>query len=275
MLPLLLSLSLGATPKTLVLMPFQTAQVSKELSSFSAEHLAQVLNTRGFEVLTPQAVSSMLNLERQKQLLGCSEGAKSCLAELAGALGADAVLTGTMARLGQTFQIDVKILNALDGKSLALAHASARNEEDLVAALDEAATALVNQVNPVATVAPAPSVTSSERALGAAFWGPVIGGGAVAIAGGVTLGLAVSSVERLKSAPGDGEDPLSVSEAQRQLQTAGTLRTVGVVGLGVGVAAVLAGVIFGRPAEAAQTSVSVSLVPTHEGAMVGVSGALP
>lgn len=59
------------------------------------EHLAQQLTALGFTVVSAKQMGSLLGQERQKQLLGCSEESASCMAELAAALGSDAIVTGS------------------------------------------------------------------------------------------------------------------------------------------------------------------------------------
>lgn len=58
-------------------------------------------------VISMEEVRAMLDLEAQRQLVGCDEEA-SCLAEIAGALGADVLVTGTVARVGDEHIIGVK-----------------------------------------------------------------------------------------------------------------------------------------------------------------------
>ena len=266
MTSLLTAVLISATPHTLVLMPFQGAQIDPQLISFSSEHLAQSLNSNGFEVLTPQTVSTMLGLERQKQMLGCSDAATSCLAELSGALGADAVISGTMAKLGKAFHLDVRILNPADGKTLALGRAQASSEEKLIEALDAAAASLVLQLRPeAAPVAP-------KSGPGIAFWAPVIGGAVAAGTGAVLLGIAVDNVNALQK-PG-GDELLTLEAARNQLRSAELLRGIGIGLISAGALSIAAGALFGRNSEPPST-VQVTLVPTSGGAMVGVQGALP
>src|SRR5690242_11003681 len=64
------------------------------------EHFAQQLTALGFSVVTQKQIASLLGQERQKQLLGCATQSDSCIAELASALGSDAIITGSVAKLG-------------------------------------------------------------------------------------------------------------------------------------------------------------------------------
>jgi hypothetical protein len=67
--------------------------VIKVVNSF----LAKDLRDLGFQVITPTDIGAALGLERQKQILGCTES--SCLAEIGGAMGADYIVHGEMAAL--------------------------------------------------------------------------------------------------------------------------------------------------------------------------------
>jgi hypothetical protein len=60
--------------------------------------VAEVRKLRGLSVIGMDEVRAMLDLEAQKQLVGCADD--SCLAEIAAALGVDTVLVGSIARVG-------------------------------------------------------------------------------------------------------------------------------------------------------------------------------
>jgi TolB-like protein len=64
-----------------------------------------------FDVISSRDIQALLGLERQKQLLGCADDAQSCMAELSGALGARFVLTGSLARLGDAWQLTLSTLD--------------------------------------------------------------------------------------------------------------------------------------------------------------------
>jgi hypothetical protein len=59
---------------------------------------AELRKLERVSVIGMDEVKTMLDLEAQKQLAGCS--AESCLSEIAEALGADVVVTGSLARVG-------------------------------------------------------------------------------------------------------------------------------------------------------------------------------
>ena len=93
-----------------------TVDVPVEAASFYTEHLAQALARHGLLVMTPKQLEAVLGLERQKQLLGCAES--SCMVELANALGVDGLLLGEIGRFGERYQINLKIVSAIEGLNL-------------------------------------------------------------------------------------------------------------------------------------------------------------
>jgi hypothetical protein len=68
--------------------------------------VAEVRKLQRASVISLDEVKAMLELETEKQLAGCSEG--SCLAEIAEALGADALVTGGVVVVGEQVQVSWK-----------------------------------------------------------------------------------------------------------------------------------------------------------------------
>lgn len=129
-LPVLVSLAvcssaLAASPATKVaLVPLPVgAEVSDKAAAAMTEAIAgEIRRVPGVQLITQDEIASLLGLERQKQLLGCS--AESCMAELGGALGVDRLVTGTLNKLGETWMFSLK---ALDVKSVKLVANAQRN----------------------------------------------------------------------------------------------------------------------------------------------------
>src|SRR5688500_16256709 len=87
-------------PMKLALPGLQVVGIDPKLGAFYGEHFAQQLTLRGARVTSTSEISALLGLERQKQLLGCSDEASSCMAELAKALGVDGLALGDVAKVG-------------------------------------------------------------------------------------------------------------------------------------------------------------------------------
>lgn len=93
-------------PLKLVAPGLQVVGLDPKIGDFLTEHVAQQMKLAGVDIITQREMASLLGLERQKQLLGCSDASSSCMAELASALGADGVLLGDLARFGGRIQIN-------------------------------------------------------------------------------------------------------------------------------------------------------------------------
>lgn len=75
-------------------------------SLFTESLLAEIRKLQRTSALSLDEVKAMLDLEAQRQLAGCEES--SCLAEIAEALGADALIVGGIATIGDTSSIALK-----------------------------------------------------------------------------------------------------------------------------------------------------------------------
>src|SRR5438132_10394227 len=102
---LLVGILLAAAPRLMVLdfgvQGTAPRELARALGDVSA---AEAVRVGGFTVLSQGDVAAQLEVERKKQLLGCSED-ESCLVEIAGAFGADRLLAGTVTLLDQTYLI--------------------------------------------------------------------------------------------------------------------------------------------------------------------------
>lgn len=164
-MPSLLALLLTAQP-SLVLPGLNPVNLAAGEGELYSELLAQELTRHGFRLQTARDVSAVLGLERQKQLMGCSE--TSCLGELASAIGADGLVLGDVGKLGQGYVVNVKVLLAKDGTAVAL-FSDQCAEGEVPGVLRRAARALSEQLSTlwprqppleVSAPAPAPSLTA-------------------------------------------------------------------------------------------------------------------
>lgn len=119
--PLLLALVLAATsadsPKLIVLDFQKLGAVTEGEVQAIHDATVQVLSkTNLFQVVSQRDIATLLGVERQKQLLGCSEESASCLSELSGALDARFVVSGTLNRIGNTWQLTLQTLDARKGQ---------------------------------------------------------------------------------------------------------------------------------------------------------------
>jgi hypothetical protein len=84
---------------------------------FSSSLIYELRKLERTSVLGLDEIKALLDLEAERQLLGCS-GENSCLAEIADALGADVVVLGSLARVGDTHVVSLK--SVLQGEVAAL-----------------------------------------------------------------------------------------------------------------------------------------------------------
>lgn len=126
MLGLLVVLVVSAAPdpspqtgekRTILVVPLQNGPgVDKAVADLVTETLcAEVQRQTGFRILTSKDVEALLGVERQRQLLGCTENS-SCLTEIGGALGAADVIHGTLGKLGNAFIFNLQLVNAGTGQ---------------------------------------------------------------------------------------------------------------------------------------------------------------
>lgn len=244
---LVLAVALAAAPGQVKLASPGLAgiNVTKEVATFYSDHLAQQLALQGNQVMTSTEISSLLGLERQKQLLGCSsEETAACMAELANALGVEAIVTGSIGRFDTTYQLDVKVVSSTDGRKLALYSGSVKSERDVLDALSAAATSLDEQLKVSTGRAPAGGVSASSGGARRFWWVPAAVG-VLGLGVGVVMMVLVGGNERaIKNAS-------TYDDAYSALQAGNTNQTVGIVALSVGGAALLAAgalYLFGAPA---------------------------
>lgn len=259
MLPLTLALVLSQTP-TLAAPPWTAVEVSAEKAQFFSMHLASALRDRGLSVITSQDIAMLLGVERQKQLLGCGEEATNCMVELGSALGAQLVVTGTIAKLESTYQVKLRVLQSGDGKVVAQEGAKAGSQEGLLSSLDDAAASLARQLGVKEKVPP----PKSARALA---WIPAVGAGVFALAGGLFYGLALGRSAELdrRLVPG-----VTRAELDPVVRAGQTFELLGWLGGGLALASgatALVMFLVGAPAPA------VAVVPSRDGAVLSVGGA--
>lgn len=216
--------------------------------------VAAEVTARGFfEVLTAADLRTLLGLERQRQLMGCTEA--SCTAELAGALGARFVLSGSLTKLGAMWQLTLTTLDTQRGQPVGR---SVRLDTSLEALRQRLAISVAE-----ATGTPLPPPPSRVVPTTLLVAGGVVTAFGLAW-GGIHLAQEQQLVARLEAArltPGIvGTRVEAQLESQRlNVQKAVALGAL-VAGLGLGLAGLLT-----MPGDGATR---VSLVPSQNGVLV-------
>lgn len=262
LMPLLAALSLAATEKPkLAVLDLQNNGAPPEAATALSEAMAQEISRRGFfDVITSADVRTLLGMERQKQLIGCSDEAKSCTAELAGALGARFVLSGTLSKLGDAFQLSLQTLDTQRSQPVGRSIRIANDVQELAAQLPFALAE--------ATATPLPQPPSRVLPF------TLIGVGAAAVIAGAIVGFSTLLEENglnrdLSMNPATGSF-LRLEQYQRDAGRLGLQRTGALVGLLTGAALVGTGVfVLVRQSSTA----SAVLLPTSNG--FAVAGVFP
>lgn len=98
-------------PRLVILELVGSRDVEPAVAKALTEALTAAAGRTGLFQVTSQAeVANLLGLERQRELLGCAESSSSCTAELAGALGAQFLMSGSVTKLGQdAFQLSLQV----------------------------------------------------------------------------------------------------------------------------------------------------------------------
>ena len=246
--------------------------VPERTMSFYSEHLAQHLRAPGLSVVTSREIATLLGVERQRQLLACSEASESCVVELANALGADAVVMGDVARFDNTFQLNVKVVSSGDATVMAARSARVEGDAAVLDALAQVGASLARAlleargrpVPPELLRATAPRPTVRDWA-----WAPLGVGVAAAATGTALLVLAGDDFRALTT---QGGAAITEDEALRHLREGQIKQTAGAVCLAAGLAAAAAAgamFVFGRG------PVSVTIAPSSSGAVFVVTGTWP
>ncbi|MDP1827448.1 MAG: hypothetical protein Q8L48_29530 [Archangium sp.] len=276
-LPLVLALVVIAStapaperPKVIVTgLSGSDAAMQRMADSLSDSLLTELARSKRVDAMGPGDLSTVLGLERQKQLLGCGTESASCLAEISAALGAPWVLTGSVLRMGTTTRIDLKLIHTSNGKVAWRDGRTLKDESEFFDAVAELVKTLVAQPEFNSAPERAPSGLVSTAAPGSAPsvapWLVVGVGGAALVAGIVFSGLAGSEWGNLHSDPWRAATPW---EGIRDETSAFNRNIViGPVLLGAGAVAAGAGLIWALTSR--QPPPAVTFWPTPNGVAVG------
>ena len=76
--------------------------------------LEALLNRHSIRAMGPTDVAQMLKAEEQRKLLGCDD--ESCLVELAGAMGANWLIGGSVGKLDDVYVLSLMLIDSKEGK---------------------------------------------------------------------------------------------------------------------------------------------------------------
>ena len=201
----------------------------------------------------------MLGVERQKQLMGCTDES-ACLAELTGAVGARFVLSGSVTQLGDVYQLN---LQTLDSQKAAPIGRSTKLAKDLASLREQVPFAVAEAT--ATPLPPPPSHLISYSLIGAGGVSLILGG----LAGFDALSRDRSLAREFQLGAANPPLPSTRSDYQGQINQIGTERTLSLIGLCAGAAMVATG-IFLNPNDASPRSGPVAL--WSDGRSVGLAG---
>ncbi|MBK7858671.1 MAG: hypothetical protein IPJ65_08625 [Archangiaceae bacterium] len=112
-----------------------TAQGERlDAAAFSDMMVTAIDSRQAFIVVSSKDIAAMLGIERQKQLLGCSDDT-SCMSELANALGTDFVMLGSVGKVGDSYLVSTRLVEAARSKVTARASVQAKSPNALLEAI--------------------------------------------------------------------------------------------------------------------------------------------
>ncbi len=240
--------------------------VSTEQAAALTDAVVQTLGARGlFQVLSSRDVQALLSTERQRQLLGtCDQDPSACAADLGATLDTRYVMTGSLSRLGSTYELSLQVLDTVRGRTVGRSTRLARDVDTLRLLVPYAA----------AEASGAPLPPPASRVLPYSL---IAGGGATLLGGGVygLLALTRQKVLNDELCPGGtgscgGQGLERLADYERQNRKLGTDKTVALGLMALGALAAGAGFWLMPPPEGGPR---VALVPTGNG--LAVAGVLP
>jgi hypothetical protein len=126
----------------------QNARLINDLVAAAAERSSER------KVITGSDIANVIELEAEREALGCDDTSASCLAEVAGAMGAEMVLFGNVGKLGDIFIVTLNLFNSDKAQSAGRETVRAKDLGELPDAVDRAVARLLGGAPPAATGEP-------------------------------------------------------------------------------------------------------------------------
>lgn len=129
---------LGATTvwaenNAVAVLDIQGTGVEQTLLPTLTEVLTVEIDNLGmYKVIAGRDVQAMLGFEKEKDMVGCTDAA--CLAEIGGALGVDRIVATHIGKVGNTFVVNIKLINIRMADTEARVYETVRGETDALIA---------------------------------------------------------------------------------------------------------------------------------------------
>lgn len=257
---LALAMVLAAAPLKVASTDWKTSGVDPTLAAVLEGRFLQLLREEGIQVISSKDVEAFVGLDRQKQLLGCAT--ESCSAELAGALGVDALLLASVAQAGSGYSLSLRAISATNAIPVSTLSGRVRSLDELQDWLDGSAKKMAAELKGEAPAAQ--PVADGPRAV---RWIPAISGAVLAIAGVVVFLERSGPAQELQTRVFPDQPSVAATRA-----TGETFEKLGIVLMAVGAAAIATSVIW---ASVAPAKASVIVAPIPGGATVAVGLVFP
>jgi hypothetical protein len=143
-----------AEPQKIVVPQVEVTGVEAQIGTIVTELILDaLLNRHGVQALGPTDFKDMLNQEQQKQLLGCDQN--SCMAEIAGAMGANLLISGMVGKLGGVHVVTLKLIDTRTARVTSRSSKRFNTIEEMPDAVGPLVDELLNAKPRSAAVAPA------------------------------------------------------------------------------------------------------------------------
>ena len=235
MLTTLLGSFLAAANVKIAVLAFSASGVDPTVAAAVTESVTAEVAVRGyFDPISSAEIQTLLSVERQRQLIGCSE--ENCMTELAGALGAPYVMSGSLVKLEGIFQLNIQVIDSRKSRTTGRATKVAKDFESLRFLIPYAVAEACSTPLP-----PAPSRVLPYTMVGV--------GGAALLGGGVLgiMALTNEGIVKAELAADDTNRTVVLSPAKtyaERLDTIATQKTISLVAVIAGAALVVGGLVF-------------------------------
>ncbi|MCC6333126.1 MAG: hypothetical protein IT380_03945 [Myxococcales bacterium] len=259
MLTAALLVALTQAPQSVTLLEggWVAADVDENQITLWNDVLFSELSEFGISVRRKGDIAQALGLERQKQLMGCAES--NCSAEIAQALNADGIISGSIGKSGSSLVLNIRVLSNT-GDQLAAKSAVVPSADAALAEMKPIARALAEAMAPHL----AGRVTVKAKAapgLKRFWWIPASIG---VITASVGIGLQVSA-HGIESSVREGSSFNSLTEVQVAMSSGKTQETVSYVMFGLAGAAAVSTVLLVVLGQDSVEAAPVTLAPTLNG----------
>lgn len=135
----------AAPSSSVAVLDIEGSGIDPQLLPTLTEVLTAEIDALGaYKVIAGRDVNAMVGFERTKEVAGCTDA--QCLAEIGGALGVDRVVSSQIGKVGNTYVVNIKLINIRQSETEGRVYETVRGETD----------ALINTIR-----------TSVQRLLGA------------------------------------------------------------------------------------------------------------